>query len=62
MLATITQAMADQSINIDEIRSSHDPRSGESVAVLKVNQPVPDDALAKILSRPGFQSAVAVSI
>ena len=62
MLATITQVMADHGINIDDIRSPHDPRTGDSLAVLKVNQPVPDEALARILGHEGFRSATAFSI
>lgn len=62
MLATITQVMADHDINIDDIRSPHDPRTGESLAVLKVNQAVPDAALERIMSSPGFKSASAFSI
>jgi D-3-phosphoglycerate dehydrogenase / 2-oxoglutarate reductase len=62
MLATITQVMADHDINIDDIRSSHDPRTGESLAVLKVNKPVPGKALERILTQPGFKRATAFTI
>jgi D-3-phosphoglycerate dehydrogenase len=62
MLATITQVMADHDINIDDIRSSHDPGTGESLAVLKVNKPVPDGSLDRILAHPGFRRATAFTI
>lgn len=62
MLATITQVMADHDTNIDDIRSPHDPRTGESLAALKVNKPVPDAALERILAHPGFRRATAFTI
>jgi len=62
MLATITQVMAEHSINIDDIRSPHDLRTGDSLAVLKVNQAVPASALERILSHPGFRSASTFTI
>lgn len=62
MLATITQVMADHDINIDDIRSSHDSGTGDSLAVLKVNKPVPDAALDRILAHPGFRRATAFTI
>ncbi len=62
MLAAITQAMADCGINIDDIRSSHDPRTGESLAVLKVNQRVPAAAVARILDQPGFKRVAAFTV
>ncbi|MFH1567611.1 MAG: NAD(P)-dependent oxidoreductase, partial [Gemmatimonadota bacterium] len=62
MLATITQVMADHDINIEDIRSPHDPRTGESLAVLKVNKPVPEAALERILAHPGFSRATAFTI
>ena len=62
MLAGITQVMADHGINIDDIRSPHDPRTGESLAVLKVNKPVGDAALEKILDQPGFKRAASLTI
>ncbi|MBM4321133.1 MAG: ACT domain-containing protein [Deltaproteobacteria bacterium] len=62
MLATITQVMASHGINIDDIRSPHDPRTGDSLAALKVNKPVPDAALERILAHPGFRRATAFTI
>ncbi len=62
MLATITQAMADEGVNIDDIRSPHDPRTGESLAALKVNRPVSEAVLERIMAHPGFLRATRFSI
>ena len=62
MLAAITQAMAECGVNIDDIRSPHDPRTGESLAVLKINRPAPQAAIERILARPGFKRVAACTI
>jgi D-3-phosphoglycerate dehydrogenase len=58
MLAKITSTMAKYGINIEDIRSPHDRKTGDSLAVLKVNREVPEAALAEILATDGFRRAV----
>ena len=48
VLAQITQAIAFEGINIDDIRSPHSAKGSQSIAVLKVSQPVPQDIIEKI--------------
>lgn len=62
MLAKITQAMANHGINIEDIRSPHDHKTGDSLAVLKVNQVVPQQALDDILAEDGFKKAAYLHI
>jgi hypothetical protein len=50
VLAKITGVMARHDINIDDIRAPHDPRSGKSMAVLKVNQPATREMIKEILT------------
>jgi D-3-phosphoglycerate dehydrogenase len=57
MIARIASTMARHEINIDDIRSPHDPKTGDSLAVLKVNKAVPQEAIDDILSGSGFKSA-----
>jgi D-3-phosphoglycerate dehydrogenase len=62
VLAKITAVVADQGINIDDIRCPHDAESGKSIAVLKVNQPVSDAALAQITDAVGADHAAALEL
>ncbi len=62
MLAKITSVMAANDVNIEDIRSPHDPRTGNSLAVLKVNKAVSDQALGEILAHDGFVKAVYLQI
>lgn len=48
VLGQIGQALAAAGINIDDVRNPHDSRGEESIAILKVNQPVPDAVVRKI--------------
>ncbi len=62
VLAKITGVMARHDINIDDIRAPHDPRSGKSMAVLKVNQPATREMIKEILTETAAENAVALSI
>lgn len=48
VLGHIGAALASAGINIDDVRNPHDVKGEESIAILKVNQPVPADLLEKI--------------
>ena len=41
-------ALADAGINIDDVRNPHDEKGTQSIAILKVNRPVPDDVIRNI--------------
>ena len=48
VLAQITQAVAAEGINIDDIRSPHNSEGNESIAVLKVSKSVSNDTIEKL--------------
>ena len=48
VLGQIGAALAAAHINIDDVRNPHDSKGVESIAILKVNQPVPGDVIEKI--------------
>ncbi len=63
VLAKITTACADQNINIEDIRSPHDSKTGTtSLAVLKVNKAVPAETVERIRRETQSDKVVAVSI
>jgi D-3-phosphoglycerate dehydrogenase / 2-oxoglutarate reductase len=51
VLAQITQAIASEGINIDDIRSPHNDKGNKSIAVLKVNKAVGNDIIEKIVKQ-----------
>jgi hypothetical protein len=48
VLAKVTGACAELGINIDEIRSLRDPDEANSIAILRTNLPLPDEAMEKV--------------
>ena len=48
VLGQIGAALAAAHINIDDVRNPHDAKGEESIAILKVNQAVPAEVMAKI--------------
>ena len=48
ILGLIAAALAQEKINIDDVRNPHDSKGNESIAILKVNQPVSDEVIEKI--------------
>jgi len=48
VLGQIGAALAESSINIDDVRNPHDSKGEKSLALLKVNQPVADDVVERI--------------
>lgn len=50
VIAAISKRLADANINIEDMRNPHDTASGDSLAVLSVNDPV-DDALVQAIAR-----------
>ena len=58
VLGEIGSSLAAAGINIDDVRNPHDSRGENSIAILKVNQPVPqtvvDQIVRKIEAHQGF--------
>ncbi len=50
VLGHIGAALAAAKVNIDDVRNPHDSKCEKSIAIIKVNQKVPDEVLAKIAS------------
>lgn len=48
ILGLIGAAVAEAGINIEDVRNPHDPKCLNSLALLKVNQPVPQDVVSRI--------------
>jgi len=50
VLGRIAAALAEAGINIDDVRNPHDSKGTRSIAILKVNQAVPEDLLQSLRS------------
>lgn len=48
ILGRIGAMLAEAGINIDDVRNPHDSKNEESIAIMQVNQQVPDEVLKKI--------------
>ncbi len=62
MLAKITSVVAKYNININDIRCPFDPDSGDSIAILKVNEPIDQKVLDEIVTTSGARKAVFLNI
>ncbi len=60
MLAKITSVIARHNVNIDDIRCPFDPKSGNSIAVLKINSALDDKIRAEILAESGALKAAYI--
>jgi len=62
VLGEIGRSLAEAGINIDDVRNPHDSRGEDSIAILKVNQPVPaavvKDICRRIQAYAGFYIAL----
>ncbi len=61
VLSEIAGAMAAEGINIDDVRNPHDDTGERSIAILKVNQPVPEEVLVKVAKKIEALNCCAVS-
>jgi D-3-phosphoglycerate dehydrogenase len=50
VIATISKRLADANINIEDMRNPHDQASGDSLAILSLNEPT-DEALVQAIAR-----------
>lgn len=57
VLGQIGAALAQAGVNIDDVRNPHDSKGENSVAILKVNQRVPDDVMQQIAK--GIKAQIA---
>ncbi len=48
VIGTIGRALAESGVNIEDMRNPHDPQTNRSLAILKVNQRVPDTIIDAI--------------
>jgi D-3-phosphoglycerate dehydrogenase / 2-oxoglutarate reductase len=62
VLAEITQAVAAEGVNIEDIRSPHNASAGRSIAILKVNSAVSSETVAKLNESLKSQDGFSVSI
>lgn len=62
MLAKISSVVARHTINIIDIRCPFDPKSGESIAILKVNQEVDQNIISEIQHESGANKVVFLSL
>ena len=60
VLGRIAAALADAGINIDDVRNPHDSKGKTSLAILQVNQPVPEDVVRRIAA--DIQARVAFHV
>jgi D-3-phosphoglycerate dehydrogenase / 2-oxoglutarate reductase len=62
ILGLIGAALAEAGINIDDVRNPHDSKGVNSLAWLKVNQPVPPGVVAAIAAQVEAETAVYAEI
>ncbi len=60
VMGQIGAMLAQAGINIDDIRNPHDSTGANSIAILKVNQPVPADTVRQIADR--IQATVSCAV
>ncbi len=61
VLGRIAAALAEANINIDDVRNPHDSKCKQSLALLKVNQPVDPKLIAQIGQSIGAVTACSIS-
>lgn len=62
VLAKITAACAERNINIEDIRAPRDSSGSRALAVLKVDQPVPPETLARLRDETDALAACTLSL
>lgn len=62
VLGQIGASLADAGINIDDVRNLHDSKGVQSLALLKVNQPVPDSVVAEIAKKISADLAFYITL
>ncbi len=62
VLGAIAAAVAAAGINIDDVRNPHNPEGSESIAILKVSVPVPEEVVQRIAKQIDAKMAAYVFI
>ena len=62
VIAAISRRIADKGINIEDMRNPHDPKTGRSLVILKLSQPVDYATLAEISAEVKAKSPLCIEI
>ena len=62
VLGAIGVKLAGKGINIEDVRNPHDPKTNRSLAIMKVNQQVPDDLVREISAEIRALSAFSIKL
>jgi D-3-phosphoglycerate dehydrogenase len=62
MTAIISRHLADAQVNIEDMRNPHDLHTNRSLAVVRVNKPVPAAVVQSIAAEIKAQSALALQL
>jgi D-3-phosphoglycerate dehydrogenase / 2-oxoglutarate reductase len=62
VIGAIGARLAKAAVNIEEMRDSRDPKTNRSLAILKVNKPVPDELMQSIAAEIKALSASSVTL
>lgn len=61
VIATIAKYLAKDDVNIEDMRNPHNPKSGNSLALLSVNKPISDELVAEIAKEIDARIARCIS-
>jgi len=61
MIATVTSALRDAGVNIDDMHLGHSPEGAAAMQVLATGVPVPDDVVAALRQVDGIVSVAAIA-
>ena len=62
VIAAISRRIADRGINIEDMRNPHDPKTGRSLVILKLSEPVDEKTLAEISADVQAESALCITL
>jgi len=62
VIGAIGAQLAKAAVNIEEMRDSRDPKTNRSLAILKVNKPVPDELMGRIAAEIKALSASSMTL
>ena len=60
VLGTIGSKLAENGVNIEDVRNPHDPKTNRSLAIMKVNQPVSAELANEIGKAIDAHTAVSI--
>lgn len=62
VLAAISKRMAEMDINIEDVRNPHDPKTGRSLAILKLSKAVDEKTVAEIAAEIDSESSLCITL